>query len=65
MRRTRNPVASPKQDELPGVAPEREPPVDDIYFAVEVRDAGAQTPFSFPPNVVVVANGAQITTHRI
>ena len=60
----------PKQDELPGVTPERKPslkspgqgPADDTYF---VRDAGTQTPFSFPPNVVVVANGAQLTTHRI
>ena len=60
----------PKQDELPRVTPERKPslespgqgPADDTYF---VRDAGTQTPFSFPPNVVVVADGAQLTTHRI
>ena len=60
----------PKRDELPRVTPERKPslespgqgPADDTYF---VRDAGTQTPFSFPPNVVVVANGGQLTTHRI
>ena len=54
----------PKQDELPGVTPERKPSLesDGTYF---VRDAGTQTPFSFPPHVVVVANGAHLTTHSI
>ena len=61
----------PKQDKLPGVTLKSEPkspkspgqfPADDTD---PVLDAGTQTPFSLPPSVVVVANGAQLTTHSV